>query len=123
MVMIFEGLGGVDLKKELLHENGKSALKAGVAYKRILSGYEDEYLTGNMKNGNDFELLVPNKFKNNYIIGIGYEYESQKGVLFNVNGSYSFDVKESNSVRDNSGTKNSADGWTIGLGIGYKLPN
>ena len=56
-------------------------------------------------------------------MGVGYEYENQKGVLFNVNGSYSFDVKKSNTVRDNSVTKNSADGWIIGLGIGYRLPN
>ena len=118
---VFEGLIGVDLKKEFLHTNGKSALKAGVAYKRILSGYEDGYLTANMKNGSDFDLLVPNKVKNNYIVGIGYEYENQKGVLFNINGSYSFDVKESNSVRDNSGTKNSATSWTVGLGIGYRF--
>lgn len=119
---VFEGLIGVDLKKVFLHENGKSAIKAGVAYKRILSGYEDDYLTANMKNGSDFDLLVPDKVKNNYIAGIGYEYESQKGVLFNVNGSYSFDVKENNSTKDNSRTKNSANGWSIGVGIGYKLP-
>lgn len=118
---VFEGLIGVDLKKEFLHESGKSALKVGVAYKRILSGYEDDYLTANMKNGSDFDLLVPDKVKNNYIAGIGYEYESQKGVLFNVNGSYSFDVKENNSTKDNSRTKNSANGWSIGAGIGYKF--
>ena len=119
---VFEGLIGVDLKKEFLHESGKSALKVGVAYKRILSGYEDDYLTANMKNGSDFDLLVPDKVKNNYIVGVGYEYESQKGILFNVNGSYSFDVKENNSTKDNSRTKNSANGWSVGVGIGYKLP-
>ncbi len=118
---VFDGTIGVDLKKELFHGEGKSSVRVGVSYKRLLNGSDDEYLTARMRDGSDFDLLIPNKVKNNYSVEVGYEYESQRGILFNLNGSYSFDVSESNTVRDNSKTKNSEKGWIIGAGVGYRF--
>lgn len=118
---VFDGTIGVDLKKELFHGEGKSSVRVGVSYKRLLNGSDDEYLTARMRDGSDFDLLIPNKVKNNYSVEVGYEYESQRGILFNLNGSYSFDVSESNTVRDNSKTKNSEKGWIIGVGVGYRF--
>lgn len=118
---VFDGAIGVDLKKELFHGEGKSSVRVGVSYKRLLNGSDDEYLTARMRDGSDFDLLIPNKVKNSYSVEVGYEYESQRGILFNLNGSYSFDVNESNTVRDNSKTKNSEKGWIIGAGIGYRF--
>ena len=118
---IFEGIIGVDLKKEFTHNNAKSAIKFGVDYTHLFKGYEDDYLTANMKNGSDFDILVPNRLKNKYSVGLGYEYENEKGILFNLNGRYSFEASENNSVRDNSNTKNKENGWIVGLGLGYKF--
>lgn len=118
---VFDGAIGVDLKKELFHGEGKSSVRVGVSYKRLLNESDDEYLTARMRDGSDFDLLIPNKVKNSYSVEVGYEYESQRGILFNLNGSYSFDVNESNTVRDNSKTKNSEKGWIIGAGIGYRF--
>ncbi|WP_438525914.1 autotransporter domain-containing protein [Cetobacterium sp.] len=118
---VFDGTIGVDLKKELFYGEGKGSVKIGVSYKRLFNGSDDEYLTARMRDGSDFDLLIPNKVKNNYSVEVGYEYENQRGVLFNLNGSYSFDVSESNTVRDNSSTKNSEKGWIIGAGIGYRF--
>lgn len=118
---MLEGEIGLDIRKEFLNVNGKSSIKAGVAYNRILSRAEDEYLQAKMKGGNKFDLLVPDKVKNRYSVILGYEYESEKGVLFDLKGSYSFNVDESNSIKGNVSSKNSEKSWIIGAGIGYRF--
>ena len=55
------GKVGVDLKKVIPHEKGKSTLSAGVSYTKILDGAEEEYITGRFKGGSDFNILVAHK--------------------------------------------------------------
>ncbi|WP_319799809.1 autotransporter outer membrane beta-barrel domain-containing protein, partial [Fusobacterium ulcerans] len=52
------GKVGVDLKKVIPHEKGKSTLSAGVSYTKILDGADEEYITGRFKGGSDFDILV-----------------------------------------------------------------
>ncbi|MGL5765634.1 MAG: autotransporter outer membrane beta-barrel domain-containing protein, partial [Sarcina sp.] len=70
---VFDGTIGVDLKKELFYGEGKGSVKIGVSYKRLFNGSDDEYLTARMRDGSDFDLLIPNKVKNNYSVEVGYE--------------------------------------------------
>lgn len=51
---------GLDLRKEIVTEKGKHNLTAGVNYTRILSGADEDNLTGNF-GGNSFDILVPQK--------------------------------------------------------------
>ncbi|MGL6167402.1 MAG: autotransporter domain-containing protein, partial [Fusobacteriaceae bacterium] len=117
---VVEGSLGFDLKKEFLHKGGKSALKLGAEYNRILKGADDQYLSASMKNGDNFDLLVPSKVKNTYSIGAGYEFENEKGILFHANTKYSFKVSENSSIREGVDSHNSRKGWSIGAGIGYR---
>ncbi|MGL4988698.1 MAG: hypothetical protein ACRC5F_05605, partial [Cetobacterium sp.] len=110
----------LDFKKEFLHTGGKSALKLGADYTRIFKGGEDKYLVANMKGGEHFDLLVPNKVKNRYSVGAGYEFENEKGILFNFNTKYSFKVSEDEGIREDVNGDNSRRGWSIGAGIGYR---
>ena len=108
---------GVDLKKVIPHEKGKSTLSAGVSYTRLLTGADEENITGRFKGGSDFDILVPHK--NEHSIGLNAKYvlELESGILFDVKGSY-------NVERDShKGTgKNRAKGeWIIGAGLGYKF--
>ena len=52
---------GVDLKKVIPHEKGKSTLSAGVSYTRLLNGADEENITGRFKGGSDFDILVAHK--------------------------------------------------------------
>ena len=108
---------GVELKKVIPHEKGKSTLSAGVSYTRLLTGADEENITGRFKGGSDFDILVPHK--NEHSIGLNAKYvlELESGILFDVKGSY-------NVERDShKGTgKNRAKGeWIIGAGLGYKF--
>ncbi len=55
---------GVDLKKVIPHEKGKSTLSAGVSYTRLFNGADSDKLTGNF-GGSDFDILVAGKNKHN----------------------------------------------------------
>ena len=108
---------GLDLKKVIPHEKGKSTLSAGVSYTRLLNGADEENITGRFKGGSDFDILVPHKNEHSIGLNAKYALELESGILFDVKGSYSVE-------RDShKGTgKNRAKGeWIVGAGLGYKF--
>ena len=108
---------GVDLKKVIPHEKGKSTLSAGVSYTRLLTGADEENITGRFKGGSDFDILVAHKNEHSIGLNAKYALELESGILFDVKGSY-------NVERDShKGTgKNRAKGeWIVGAGLGYKF--
>ena len=111
------GKVGVDLKKVIPHEKGKSTLSAGVSYTKILDGADEEHITGRFKGGTDFDILVAHKNEHSIGLNVKYALELENGVLFDVKGTYAVERDSHNQ----SG-KNKAKGeWIIGAGLGYKF--
>ena len=110
---------GVDLKKVIPHEKGKSTLSAGVSYTRLLTGADEENITGRFKGENvtDFDILVAHKNEHSIGLNAKYALELENGILFDVKGSYSVERDSHNGTG-----KNRAKGeWIVGAGIGYKF--
>ena len=110
---------GVDIKKEIPHEKGKSTLSAGVSYTRLLTGADEENITGRFKgeNATDFDILVAHKNEQSIGLNAKYALELENGILFDVKGSYSLEKDSHNGTG-----KNRAKGeWIVGAGIGYKF--
>ncbi|MHD0319495.1 autotransporter domain-containing protein [Fusobacterium sp. THCT1E2] len=108
---------GVDLKKVIPHEKGKSTLSAGVSYTKILDGADEEYITGRFKGGSDFDILVAHKNEHSLGLNAKYALELENGVLFDVKGSYAVE-RDSNN---NSGKNKTKGEWIVGAGVGYKF--
>ncbi len=109
---------GVDLKKVIPHEKGKSSLTAGVSYTKILDGAEEEYITGRFKGSTtDFDILVAHKNEHGIGLNAKYALELENGVLFDVKGTYSV---ERDSYNGSSKNKNKGE-WIVGAGMGYKF--
>ncbi|MCF2674676.1 autotransporter outer membrane beta-barrel domain-containing protein [Fusobacterium varium] len=110
---------GVDLKKVIPHEKGKSTLSAGVSYTRLLNGVDEENITGRFKgeNATDFDILVAHKNEHSIGLNAKYALELENGILFDVKGSYSVERDSHNGTG-----KNRAKGeWIVGAGLGYKF--
>lgn len=103
------GIANLDIRKEFVGEKAKHSLIAGVSYERILSGEDEKHITGRFKGGTDFDILVPEKEKDNFALNVKYEVETEKGILFDVKGSYRFE------------NDNNKDQWIVGTGIGYRF--
>ena len=103
------GIVNLDIRKEFVGEKAKHSLIAGVSYERILSGEDEKHITGRFKGGTDFDILVPEKEKDNFALNVKYEVETEKGILFDVKGSYKFE------------NDNNKDQWIVGTGIGYRF--
>ena len=111
------GKVGVDLKKVIPHEKGKSTLSAGVSYTKILDGADEEYITGRFKGGSDFDILVAHKNEHSIGLNAKYALELENGVIFDVKGTYSVE-RDSH----NGSAKNKTKGeWIVGAGLGYKF--
>ena len=110
---------GVDLKKVIPHEKGKSTLSAGVSYTRLLTGADEENITGRFKGGNatDFDILVAHKNEHSIGLNAKYALELESGILFDVKGSYSVERDSHNG----SGKNRNKGEWIVGAGIGYKF--
>ena len=111
------GKVGVDLKKVIPHDKGKSTLTAGVSYTKIFDGAEEEYITGRFKGGSDFDILVAHKNEHSIGLNAKYALELESGVLFDVKGSYSVERDSHN----NSGKNKNKGEWIVGAGMGYKF--
>ena len=111
------GKVGVDLKKVIPHEKGKSTLSAGVSYTRIFDGAEEEYITGRFKDGSNFDILVAHKNEHSIGLNAKYALELENGVIFDVKGTYSVE-RDSNN---NSGKNKTKGEWIVGAGLGYKF--
>ena len=108
---------GVDLKKVIPHEKGKSTLSAGVSYTRLLNGADKENITGRFKGGSDFDILVAHKNEHSIGLNAKYALELENGVLFDVKGSYNVE-RDSHNGSEKNRTKGE---WIVGVGIGYKF--
>ena len=110
---------GVDLKKVIPHEKGKSTLSAGVSYTRLLTGADEENITGRFKgeNATDFDILVAHKNEHSIGLNAKYALELESGILFDVKGSYSL---ERDSHKGTGKNRNKGE-WIVGAGIGYKF--
>ena len=108
---------GVDLKKVIPHEKGKSTLSAGVSYTRLLNGADEENITGRFKGGSDFDILVAHKNEHSIGLNAKYALELESGILFDVKGSYSFERDSHNE----SGKNRTKGEWIVGTGLGYKF--
>ena len=108
---------GVDLKKVIPHEKGKSTLSAGVSYTKILDGADEEYITGRFKGGSDFDILVVHKNEHSIGLNAKYALELESGVLFDVKGTYSVERDSHNG----SGKNKTKGEWIVGAGVGYKF--
>ena len=110
---------GVDLKKVIPHEKGKSTLSAGVSYTRLLTGADEENITGRFKgeNATDFDILVAHKNKHSIGLNAKYALELESGILFDVKGSYSLERDSHNGTGKN---RNKGE-WIVGAGLGYKF--
>ena len=111
------GKVGVDLKKVIPHEKGKSTLSAGISYTKILDGADEEHITGRFKGGSDFDILVAHKNEHSIGLNAKYALELENGVLFDVKGTYSVERDSHN----NSGKNRTKGEWIVGAGIGYKF--
>ena len=110
---------GVDLKKVIPHEKGKSTLSAGVSYTRLLTGADEENITGRFKgkDATDFDILVAHKNEHSIGLNAKYALELENGILFDVKGSYSL---ERDSHNGNGKNRNKGE-WIVGTGLGYKF--
>ena len=108
---------GVDLKKVIPHEKGKSTLSAGVSYTRLLTGADEENITGRFKGGSDFDILVAHKNEHSIGLNAKYALELESGILFDVKGSYSVERDSHNGTVKN---RNKGE-WIVGAGLGYKF--
>ena len=111
------GKVGVDLKKVIPHEKGKSTLSAGISYTKILDGAEEEYITGRFKGGSDFDILVAHKNEHSIGLNAKYALELENGILFDVKGTYSVERDSHNQ----SGKNKTKGEWIVGAGLGYKF--
>ena len=111
------GKVGVDLKKVIPHEKGKSTLSAGVSYTKILDGVDEEHITGRFKGGSDFDILVAHKNEHSIGLNAKYALELKNGVIFDVKGTYSIERDSHNG----SGKNRTKGEWIIGAGLGYKF--
>ena len=111
------GKVGVDLKKVIPHEKGKSTLSAGVSYTKILDGADEEHITGRFKGGSDFDILVAHKNEHSIGLNAKYALELENGVIFDVKGTYSVERDSHN----NSGKNRTKGEWIVGAGLGYKF--
>ncbi len=110
---------GVDIKKVIPHEKGKSTLSAGVSYTRLLTGADEENITGRFKgeDATDFDILVAHKNEHSIGLNAKYALELENGILFDVKGSYSVERDSHNG----SGKNRSKGEWIAGTGLGYKF--
>ena len=118
------GKMGVDLKKVIPHEKGKSTLSAGVSYTKILDGAAEEYITGTFKgklldgkSAKNFDILVAHKNEHSIGLNAKYTLELKNGILFDVKGTYSVERDSHN----NSGKNKTKGEWIVGAGLGYKF--
>ena len=110
---------GVELKKVIPHEKGKSTLSAGVSYTRLLTGADEENITGRFKgeNATDFDILVAHKNEQSIGLNAKYALELESGILFDVKGNYSLERDSHNGTGKN---RNKGE-WIVGAGLGYKF--
>ena len=110
---------GLDIKKVIPHEKGKSTLSAGVSYIRLLTGADEENITGRFKgkDATNFDILVAHKNEHSIELNAKYTLELESGILFDVKGSYNVERDSHNGSEKN---RNKGE-WIVDAGLGYKF--
>ncbi len=98
---------GIDLVREIIFAKSKAHLRAGVSYLYSLEGHEKDYVTGRMKGGSDFDILIPEQDKDRVKIKASYDVEQESGLIYNIGGGYI------------PGTE--SDQYYVSVGIGFKF--
>ncbi len=98
---------GIDLVREITYANSKAHLKAGVSYLYSLEGHEADYVTGRMKGGSDFDILIPEQDQDRIGVKVAYDVEHENGLIYNLGGGYV--------------TGSDTDQYYGSVGIGYKF--
>lgn len=99
---------GADIVKKINLQKGILNLKAGVSLVYALDGCEEEYLTGRITSSSkDFEIISPEDDRVRMKLNIGTQYETEKGMFYNLNGNY---ITSSHDTE-----------YSISFGAGYKF--
>ena len=94
-----------------------AAVSEPVNRSRLLTGADEENITGRFKGGSDFDILVAHKNEHSIGLNAKYALELENGILFDVKGSYSFERDSHNG----SGKNRNKGEWIAGTGLGYKF--
>lgn len=99
---------GLDLVKKINLQKGILNLKVGASFIYSLEGYEEEYLTAKITGAvKDFEIISPESDRERVRFNIGAEYETEKGMFYNLHGNY---ITSSNETD-----------YCVSFGAGYKF--
>ncbi len=98
---------GIDLVREIIYANSKAHLRAGVSYLYSLEGHEEDYVTGRMSGGNDFDILIPEQDRDRVKMRASYDVEHESGLIYNLGGGYI--------------TGKNTDQYYASIGIGFKF--
>ena len=99
---------GFDLVKKINLQKGILNLKLGTSFIYSLEGYEEEYMKAKITGAEkDFEIISPESDRERVRFNIGAEYETEKGMFYNLHGNY---ITSSNETD-----------YCISFGAGYKF--
>ena len=98
---------GLDLVKEFRLNKSTIKIKGGVSYLYALDGADEDYITGRMDEGSDFDILVPERDKGRGKIGSSLEVEQYNGFIYNIGGGCI--------------TGSNVNEYYVGTGIGFKF--
>jgi len=98
---------GIDMVKEIEFYQGSANIKGGISYVRALTGADKSTLTGNMKGGSDFDILIPKRDKDLMKISTSFEVEQDSGFVYDIGGGYL--------------TGSETEDYYVRGGIGYKF--
>ncbi|MCS5422363.1 MULTISPECIES: autotransporter domain-containing protein [Psychrilyobacter] len=102
-----DGEVGIDLVKEMNFYQGSAKIKGGISYIRALTVTDKSILTGNMKGGSDFDILITERDEDLMKAGISFEGEQNSGFIYDVGGGYL--------------AGSDTDDYYVSVGIGYKF--
>lgn len=99
---------GFDLVKKINLQKGILNLKLGTSFIYSLEGYEEEYMKAKITGAEkDFEIISPESDRERIRFNIGAEYETEKGMFYNLHGNY---ITSSNETD-----------YCVSFGAGYKF--
>ena len=99
---------GLDLVKKINLQKGILNLKLGTSFIYSLEGHEEEYMKAKITGAEkDFEIISPENDRERVRFNIGAEYETEKGMFYNLHGNY---ITSSNETD-----------YCVSFGAGYKF--
>lgn len=99
---------GLDLVKKINLQKGILNLKLGTSFIYSLEGHEEEYMKAKITGAEkDFEIISPESDRERVRFNIVAEYETEKGMFYNLHGNY---ITSSNETD-----------YCVSFGAGYKF--